>query len=72
MMAVSVSAGDTFDSGRPQELWCGPYSHGISSSSGAPGLTSSNYDVTPDGRWFLMIQDEDVTPTSSDRVVLVL
>ena len=72
MMAVSVLAGDTFDSRRPQELWRGPYSHGMSSSCGAPGLTSSNYDVTPDGQRFLMIQDEDVTTTSSDRVVLVL
>jgi serine/threonine protein kinase len=72
MMAVSVSAGDTFDNGRPQELWRGPYSHGMSSSCGAPGFSSSNYDVTPDGERFLMIQDDDVTATSSDRVVLVL
>jgi hypothetical protein len=71
MMAVAVSAGDTFDAGRPQQLWRGPYSHGMSSSCGAPGLTSSNYDVTSDGNRFLMIQDEDVSTTSSDRVVLV-
>jgi eukaryotic-like serine/threonine-protein kinase len=72
MMAVPISLGDTFDAGRPEELWRGPYSHGMSSSCGAPGLSSSNYDVTPDGQRFLMIQDEDVTTTSSDRVVLVL
>jgi hypothetical protein len=72
MMAVSVTAGDTFDAGQPQELWRGPYSHGMSSSCGAPGLSSSNYDVTPDGERFLMIQDEDVMTTSSDRLVLVL
>ena len=72
MMAVPISAGDTFDAGRPQELWRGPYSHGMSSSCGAPGLSSSNYDVTPDGQRFLMIQDEDVATTSSDRVVIVL
>ena len=36
------------------------------------GLTSSNDDVTPDGRRFLMIQDENVATTSSDRLVLVL
>ena len=71
MMAVPVSAGDGFDAGRPQELWRGPYSHGMSSSCGAPGVSSSNYDVTPDGQRFLMIQDEDVTTTSSDNVVLV-
>jgi tRNA A-37 threonylcarbamoyl transferase component Bud32 len=72
MMAVPISLGDTFDAGRPEELWRGPYSHGMSSSCGAPGLSSSNYDVTPDGQRFLMIQDEDVTTTSSDRMVVVL
>jgi eukaryotic-like serine/threonine-protein kinase len=72
MMAVPVSAGDTFEGGRPQELWRGPYSHGMSSSCGAPGLTSSNYDVTPDGSRFLMIQDEDDTTTSSNTLVLVI
>ncbi len=72
MMAVPVSAGDSFDAGRPQELWRGPYSHGMSSSCGAPGLSSSNYDVSPDGQRFLMIQDEDVNTTTSREVVLVL
>jgi Tol biopolymer transport system component len=72
MMAVPVTAGDSFDNGRPQELWRGPYSPGMSSSCGAPGLTSSNYDVTPDGQRFLMIQDEDDATTSSASLVLVL
>jgi serine/threonine protein kinase len=72
MMAVPISVGDTFDAGRPQELWRGPYSHGMSSSCGAPGLSSSNYDVTPDGQRFLMIQDDDVATTSSGNMVLVL
>jgi serine/threonine protein kinase len=72
MMAAPISSGDMFNAGRPEELWRGPYSHGMSSSCGAPGLTSSNYDVTPDGQRFLMIQDDDVATTSSDKVVLVL
>lgn len=72
MMAVPVSAGDRFDAGRSQELWRGPYSHGMSSSCGAPGLSSSNYDVSPDGQRFLMIQDEDVDKTSSSNLVVVL
>ena len=55
-----------------QELWRGPYSHGMSSSCGAPGLSSSNYDVSPDGQRFLMIQDEDVDKTSSSNLVVVL
>src|SRR5688500_2249213 len=72
MMAVPVSAGDRYDAGRPQELWRGPYSHGMSSSCGAPGLSSSNYDVSPDGQRFLMIQDEDVDKTSSSTLVVVV
>ena len=44
----------------------------MSSSCGAPGLSSSNYDVSPDGQRFLMIQDEDVDKTSSSTVVVVL
>lgn len=72
MMAVPISMGETFNAGRAEELWRAPYSHGMSSSCGAPGLSSSNYDVTPDGRRFLMIAEEDVTTTSSDRMVLVL
>jgi dipeptidyl aminopeptidase/acylaminoacyl peptidase len=72
MMVVAVSAGDRFDNGRAHELWRGPYSHGMSSSCGAPGLTSSNYDVSPDGQRFLMIQDEDVNTTSSGNMVVVV
>ncbi len=72
MMAVPLSASDMFNAGRPEELWRGPYSHGMSSSCGAPGLSSSNYDVTPDGQRFLMIQDDAVAKTSSDKLVLVL
>jgi len=70
MMAVAVSGDQAF--GRPQELWRGEYSPGMSTSCGAPGLTSSNYDVTPDGRRFLMIRDEDDLATTSNTVVLVV
>jgi serine/threonine-protein kinase len=55
MMTVAVSTASGFSAGRPQELWKGEYSHGMSSSCGLPGLTSSNYDVSPDGQHFLMI-----------------
>ncbi|MFN2446013.1 MAG: hypothetical protein ABR606_10610 [Vicinamibacterales bacterium] len=72
LMAVPVSPGPSFDNGRPRELWKGHYSHGMSSSCGPPGLTSSNYDVTPDGERFLMIKDEDQDSASSRQVVVVL
>ncbi len=71
MMAVAVSTASGLSTGRPQELWKGHYSHGMSSSCGAPGLTSSNYDVTPDGRRFLMIEDADQDFNSSRQIVVV-
>jgi len=72
MMAVSVSTSAAFVAGRPQELWRGHYSHGMSSSCGPPGATSSNYDVTADGRRFLMIRDADQDRTVSRTIVVVL
>jgi serine/threonine-protein kinase len=72
MMAVPVGTGDTFTSGRPRELWKGRYSHGMSSSCGPPGPTSSNYDVTADGQRFLMIKDADQDAAVSRQIVVVL
>jgi eukaryotic-like serine/threonine-protein kinase len=72
MMVVANAGGATFSGGRPQELWRAHYSHGMSSSCGVPGLTSSNYDVTPDGQRFLMIRDDDVDTASAGSVVVVL
>jgi hypothetical protein len=72
MIAVEVSTAPTFRPGRPQELWKGQYSHGMSSSCGPPGATSSNYDVTADGRRFLMIKDDDQDRATSKQIVAVL
>jgi eukaryotic-like serine/threonine-protein kinase len=72
MMAVAVSTTPKFTAGRPQELWKGHYSHGMSSSCGPPGATSSNYDVTADGKRFLMIKDEDQDRATSKQIVVVL
>ena len=72
MMAVPVSTASGFSAGRPQELWKGHYSHGMSTSCGPPGFSSSNYDVTTDGRRFLMIADEDQDSTTSRQIVIVL
>ena len=52
-------------------MWKGPYSHGMSSSCGAAGATSSNYDVTADGRRFLMIKDDDRDRVTSKEIVVV-
>jgi eukaryotic-like serine/threonine-protein kinase len=72
MMAVAVSTASGFTAGRPQELWKGHYSHGMSSSCGPPGATSSNYDVTADGKRFLMIKDDDQDRAISREIVVAL
>jgi len=70
MMAVSVTTSPTFRASAPKVLWEGNYSRGLGSSCGMPGVTSSNYDVTPDGQRFLMVRDDDnITAT---KVVVVL
>jgi hypothetical protein len=71
MMAVDVSTASTIKASAPRELWRGRYSHGMSTSCGAPGATSSNYDVTADGRRFLMIKDEDQDRVASRQIVVV-
>ena len=72
MMAVYVSTAPTFTAGRPQMLWEGHYSHGMSASCGPAGATSANYDVTADGRRFLMIKDEAPDRAYSKQLVVVL
>jgi eukaryotic-like serine/threonine-protein kinase len=72
MMAVDVTTARTFTAGRPRMLWHGHYSHGMSTSCGPPGATSSNYDVTADGRRFLMVKDEAPDTAVSKQIVVVL
>jgi Tol biopolymer transport system component len=72
MMAVAVSTTPTFTAGHPQTLWEGHYSHGMSTSCGPPGATSSNYDASADGRRFLMIKDEAPDTAVSKQIVVVL
>jgi len=71
MMVVAVTLQPRFNAGKPRLLWTGHYSHGMSTSCGPPGTTSSNYDVTPDGQRFLMITDseQDATPTQVNVVL---
>ena len=72
MMAVQVSTAPTFTAGHPRTLWEGHYSHGMSTSCGPPGATSSNYDVTADGQRFLMIKDEAPDTAVSRQIIVVL
>jgi Protein kinase domain/WD40-like Beta Propeller Repeat len=72
MMAVEVSTAPTFAAGHPRTLWEGHYSHGMSTSCGPPGASSSNYDVTADGKRFLMIKDEAPDTAVSKQIIVVL
>jgi len=69
MMVVSVTTYPQFTASKPRMLWEGRYSHGLGSSCGPPGPTSSNYDVTADGQRFIMIR-EDVLAPAQINVVL--
>ncbi|MBI4264991.1 MAG: PD40 domain-containing protein [Acidobacteria bacterium] len=71
MMVVSVGTAPVFRASTPRMLWEAPYSDGVASSCGMPGVSSSNYDVTADGQRFLMVRDED-QETGGKRIVVVL
>jgi len=71
MMAVTVSTLPSFRADRPRMLWEKYFAYGRNSSCGAPGPSSSNYDVAPDGQRFLMIQEGgDDAPATQIHVVL--
>ena len=59
MMAVAVTSAPEFSAGKPQMLWSGDYTFGLSSSCGIKGVTTTSYDVSRDGQRFLMIKDRD-------------
>jgi Tol biopolymer transport system component/tRNA A-37 threonylcarbamoyl transferase component Bud32 len=71
MMAVSIDTAPNIKVSAPRQLWKGSFTAGSGSSCGMPGVTSSNYDVTPDGQRFLMVRDEDAA-ISAIRIVVVL
>jgi Tol biopolymer transport system component/tRNA A-37 threonylcarbamoyl transferase component Bud32 len=71
MMAVSIDTAPNIKVSAPRQLWKGSFTAGSGSSCGMPGVTSSNYDVTPDGQRFLMVRDDDAA-ISAIRIVVVL
>jgi len=64
MMVVDISYGPSLKPTKPIMLWRGNYLAGAGSSCGMAGPTSANYDVTPDGERFLMIEDASSTAES--------
>jgi serine/threonine-protein kinase len=71
MLAVPVNTHGSFQAGKPQLLWEGEYTEGLSSSCGVKGATNTGYDVSPDGQRFVMIKDEDQN-TFSTKIVVVM
>jgi serine/threonine-protein kinase len=71
LMAVDVALKPAFRAGKPHMLWSGHYSHGMSSSCGPPGISSSNYDVSSDGNRFLMVKDAMQDAVSRNIVVVM-
>jgi hypothetical protein len=71
MMMVTYTASSDFRPSAPKELWKGDFSAGNGASCGMPGVSSSNYDVTPDGRRFLMIKEQPGSLVGT-KVVVVL
>ena len=67
MMVVDISSGPSLEASKPRVLWRGDYLAGAGSSCGMAGPTSANYDVTPDGERFLMI--EDAAPNAESDVL---
>jgi eukaryotic-like serine/threonine-protein kinase len=71
MMAVTYSAGAEFHPSAAKLLWKDSYSEGNGASCGMPGVSSSNYDVTPDGQRFLMVKEQSGS-INGTRIVVVL
>ena len=70
MMVVDISYRPSLTAAKPRVLWRAHYLAGAGSSCGMAGPTSANYDVTPDGERFLMIEDAS-SPAESERLRVV-
>jgi serine/threonine-protein kinase len=72
MMVVSVdTSGREIRVSRPGMLFEGSYYTGTGASCEMGGPSAANYDVTPDGRRFLMVRDPTAS-VSGKQVVVVL
>jgi eukaryotic-like serine/threonine-protein kinase len=71
VMAVSYTSSSEFHASAPKRLFRWQYSAGNGASCGMPGVSSSNYDVTPDGQRFLVVK-EQAGAVDGTRAVVVL
>jgi hypothetical protein len=65
LMSVPVDAGAAWSAGTAIRLFPGPY------FAGAPDLTARTYDVTADGKRFLMIRSTAAGDQRSESLVVV-
>jgi hypothetical protein len=64
MMAVEIAAPPSFTAGKPRVLFEGHYA--------PPPGTTPHYDVSPDGRRFLMIKPNEAGDAAPAQINLVL
>jgi hypothetical protein len=63
MMAVDIATQPAFAAGKPGLLFKGQY---------VPSVTTPpNYDVSPDGQRFLMLEPDEQTSSSVTQIVVV-
>jgi hypothetical protein len=63
-MSVNVERGSSWVAGTPTNLFEGPYYNGVVGSH-----VNRTYDVSPDGRRFLMIKEPE--PATSANLIVV-
>jgi hypothetical protein len=66
LMAVDVTLTPTLNVGPPRELFKSPI------ASGGPRAFAFHYDVTPDGKRFLLIARPDQTAPAASPITVVL
>ena len=64
MMAVDIATQPSFAAGKSRMLFEGPYS--------PTPLTTSNYDVSPDGQRFLMLKPTEQAQAAPTQINVVL
>jgi len=64
MMAVAVSYRPDLTLAKPSMLFEGRY------QTGAPSFLGPNYDVSPDGKHFVMVREDETTANTEIHVVL--
>jgi hypothetical protein len=65
MMSVEIATKPSFSAGPPKKLFEGAYQL-------LSGISTPNYDVSPDGQRFLMLKPSEETQAGSTQINVVL